>query len=330
MLRRGLLAVGAIAVVVAIGVGIVVLLDDQEPKPTVQDGLIAFMRPGTVGEYDIWTVGPDGGEPLRLTESPASQSDYNPTWSPDGSTVLFERRGEANEDLHVVPASGGEVTRLAACTDLCWGDGEARYSPDGSSIAFMRASDDAIAIYVRSEDGADTRQLSHPSAEFEDHYPSWSPDGTTILFQRDTRSSVPGQTRLMAVDLESGAERLVYAIPVSAPGSGIASYSPDGRRILFGYWCIWGDQCPEASRAMRNSRLATIRPDGTGLKVLPIALRADSASWSPTGKFIVFRCTAANFARWSLCTSRADGSQVKRRSFAEDLGSVHPSWGIHP
>ena len=37
-----------------------------------RNGLIAFMRPGTVGEYDIWVVRPDGTGLRRLTESPAN------------------------------------------------------------------------------------------------------------------------------------------------------------------------------------------------------------------------------------------------------------------
>jgi len=36
-----------------------------------RNGLIAFMRPGTVGEHDIWVVRPDGTGLRRVTESPA-------------------------------------------------------------------------------------------------------------------------------------------------------------------------------------------------------------------------------------------------------------------
>src|SRR6476661_8251555 len=39
-----------------------------------RNGLIAFMRPGTVGEYDIWVVRPDGTGLRRVTESPANRS----------------------------------------------------------------------------------------------------------------------------------------------------------------------------------------------------------------------------------------------------------------
>jgi hypothetical protein len=42
------------------------------------DGLIAFMRPGTAGQYDIWVVRPDGTGLRRVTESPVNRSDPNP------------------------------------------------------------------------------------------------------------------------------------------------------------------------------------------------------------------------------------------------------------
>jgi len=303
--------------------------------PLARDGLIAFMRPGQAGEYDVWVARPTGKGLHRLTRSPGGQSDYNPTWSPDGSRVLFERR---DPDLYTVPAGGGTPARLDTdCTGDCWGGGEARMSPDGSTVAFSRASGarsakfpSHVAIYVVSSSGGNPTEVSNPPRGYEDHYPSWSPDGRTILFQRDTSTETPGPTNLMAIDVASGAERLVYAIPAWAPGSGIASFSPDGKRILFGYWCIYGDSCPASTRAARNSRLATIRLDGGGLKVLPIKLRADSGAWSPSGKFIVFRCHASSLSSgaFKLCTSRLDGKQLKQ--FPWPLGSAHPSWGTHP
>jgi Tol biopolymer transport system component len=298
-----------------------------------RDGLIAFMRPGTVGEYDVWVVSPMGRGLHRVTKSPAGSADYNPSWSPDGAGILFERR----DSLHSVAAAGGTPSRIEGeCSGDCWGFAEGRWSPDGSEIAFSRASGPRtadspaeVAIFVMKADGSDVRAISKSPKGYEDHYPSWSPDGRTILFQRDTFNPTAGPTRLFRVEVESSKERLVYALPRWAPGSGLASFSPDGKRILFGYWCIWGDSCPAATRAMRNSRLATIRPDGTGLRLLPITLRADSAAWSPSGTQIVFRCSKARLTgTFNLCTSRTDGSHLKK--FTWPLGSAHPSWGTHP
>jgi Tol biopolymer transport system component len=254
--------------------------------------------------------------------------------------VLFERTmltDEGTSDLYTIPAGGGTPQRLTSCSGDCWGDSEGRFSADGSQIALMRATGpratqfpSKIAVHVMNADGSDMRQLTDPPGGLEDHLPSWSPDGKTIVFQRDTTTAIAGPTKLMAIDVESGVERLVHALPSWAPGSGNAALAPDGKRILFDFQCRFGEEyCPPSAYKLRNSRLATIHPDGSGLNVLRIELRADSAAWSPSGRQIVFRChDIAWGSPFALCTSKLDGTQLKR--FPWRLGSVHPSWGTHP
>src|SRR5207247_363275 len=106
-------------------------------------------------------------------------------------------------------------------------------------------------------------------------------------------------------------ERTVYRLPPWAPGSGIARWSPDGTRILFSFWCMYGDSCPSSTRRPKNDRLATIRPDGGGLHVLPLKILADSGTWSPDGKQIAYRCSI-RLPSFNLCVSRLDGSHLKR------------------
>jgi Tol biopolymer transport system component len=309
-----------------------------------RNGLIAFMRSGAVGEYDIWVVRPDGTGLRRLTESPANRSDYNPAWSPDGSTLLFERRkldpGAAGGDeaLYAVNADGGGFRQITHCRGQCWSDGEATWSPGGGRrIAFDRATGprsapgpSLVAIDVANTDGSRVRQLSRPPHGYEDHLPTWSPDGRTIVFQRDTAGSgTPGPTKLMAVDAVTGTERVVYRLPSWAPGSGLAAFAPDGKRILFGFWCIYGDSCPPSSRAERNATLATIQPDGRGLRLLRLKSGADSGAWSPDGKRIVYRCrSGASPLSFRLCISNLNGTAFRR--FPWPVGSAEPDWGMHP
>jgi Tol biopolymer transport system component len=307
-----------------------------------RNGLIVFMRPGTVGEFDLWVTRPDGTHLRRLTRSPKDRSDYHPDWSPDGSTVLFERRvltnGTDGDDLYTVKADGSDLRQITTCADDCWFENEARWSPDGSQIAFNKGSGprtidhpSTIAINLMSADGTGTRQVSTPPAGYEDHYPTWSPDGKTIVFQRDTNANPPGPTELRAVDLASGSERHLYTLPRFASGAGIANFAPDGSRVLFSFWCIYGDGCAPDSRGPRNARLATINADGTGLAVLRLKALGDSGAWSPDGKKVVFRCqpkSGAAIGNFRICTSKVDGTGLKR--FPWRVDSAHPDWGTHP
>ena len=59
-------------------------------------------------------------------------------------------------------------------------------------------------------------QLTRPPHE--DHLPTWSPDSRTVVFQRDTSGSgTPGPTTLMAADIVTGAERVIYRLPSWRP-----------------------------------------------------------------------------------------------------------------
>ena len=85
----------------------------QRPEPVkfarfphvANDGTIAFTY-----QDDIWTAGPDGANPRRLTAHVAR--DFSPRFSPDGQWIAFTSNRMGNNDVYVVPTAGGEPRQL--------------------------------------------------------------------------------------------------------------------------------------------------------------------------------------------------------------------------
>jgi len=93
-------------------------------QPTVSSTHIAFVHAN-----DIWVVGRNGGDAIRLTSAMGGETD--PSYSPDGRWIAFTGQYAGNTDVYVVPASGGEPTRLTwhPGADVAQG-----WTPDGDVL----------------------------------------------------------------------------------------------------------------------------------------------------------------------------------------------------
>jgi len=70
---------------------------------------IAF-RSDRDGNQEIYVMGTDGSNPVRLTNNVAS--DAFPAWSPDGSKIVFVSTRDGNEEIYVMDADGSNPVRL--------------------------------------------------------------------------------------------------------------------------------------------------------------------------------------------------------------------------
>jgi Tol biopolymer transport system component len=156
--------------------------DERYPSYSPNGKQIAFR-----GDLDL--AEPSGDEELYVMDvvngkgtnvrQLTSNADFDsaPSWSPDGTQILFERAPagtftpgvEAQEkDVYVMRADGTDVRRLTDSPGL---DEGPEFSPDGTKIVFSSARDGQQELYVMNADGSDPRRLTDNPAR--DESPDW-------------------------------------------------------------------------------------------------------------------------------------------------------------
>lgn len=140
--------------------------------PAVSETQISFVYAG-----DIWVAPKEGGLAIRLS-SPRGEESW-PRFSPNGREIAFTANYEGNEDVYVMPVSGGEPRRV---TYHGGGDRVVGWWPDGKSLLFASRRDsfsDRVGQFFKiSAQGGPAERLAIPYGEFG----SVSPDGKTFAY----------------------------------------------------------------------------------------------------------------------------------------------------
>lgn len=145
------------------------------------------------GTYAIYTVGADGKDRQRLTDTVSV-----PAWAPDGSRLAFARASQTGIGIYTIRPDGTDVrilTHIARWDPTCsdchlpriWVPVMA-WSPDGEHLLY--SWDDKI--HVISLDGS-ARRWSLPGHEGQPTA-AWSPDGSRIavVLTYGDSAEVPG------------------------------------------------------------------------------------------------------------------------------------------
>ena len=144
--------------------------DDDGPTWSPDGRLIAFTsnRDSVDGNdnSDIWVVASDdttkGSTTRRLTSEPGS--DGNPTWSPDGSSIAYNRQPSGEpialiydpSHIAIIAADGGRPRALTATLDR--NIRAVRWAPDGKNLYGILEDDgDNHLVRVDATSGAVTR-----------------------------------------------------------------------------------------------------------------------------------------------------------------------------
>jgi TolB protein len=166
--------------------------DSQQPP----SGKMVFAALEEEQTYQIFTINADGSNLRQLTDKLPAEDAYYPSWSPDGSEIIFSSdkfstsTGPAlwvmqvdGSDLHVLYDPDPDNIHLPPL-----GGNWPRWHPDGQRVVFDLCRNCSVGtnidIYVFDTRTEELTQLTdQPTDRPGSHqFPAWSPDGEQIAF----------------------------------------------------------------------------------------------------------------------------------------------------
>jgi Tol biopolymer transport system component len=261
------------------------------------------------------SVEPDGTGTIDLPGAGSA------TYSPDGTRIAA---GSGTPDGRittiVMRADGSDIITFEP--PGTFNVGCPVWSPDGKTL-LCEVWNDAHPAHlpglftVNASDGSDLTRLTTNTSGGHDIPADFSPDGSQIVFLRESPNHGRHTLALFVADADGGdVHRITGWMNDSACCQ--ASWSPDGSRIAFA----------------AQGRLRTILPDGSSLKTIKVDSGAQfffihHPTWSPDGTRIAFTMWTSNTGEFDLFTTATDGSGLRQ------LTDTHreegfPSWGTAP
>jgi TolB protein len=228
----------------------------------VANSRIAFIAPKG-REKELWVMDADGANARQLTNDHSIAQ--SPSWSPDGSLILFTSyRGGGGPHIHVMAATGGQVFLISGRSG---NNTSASYSPDGREIACTLSVDGNPEIYRLDARGGSPQRLTTDRAI--DTSPAWSPTGREIAFTSD-RGGAP---QVYVMDRDGGnVRRLTYDVSYTDS----PAWSPKGDRIAF------------VSRTPEGFDVYVSKADGSDVRDVVTGRSNENPHWSPDGRHLVF------------------------------------------
>ena len=157
---------------------------DVEAMDVSHDGKWLAYDSDRSGNFDIYKLRLDGGEPIQLTTAPSDE--FRPIWSPDDRELSFHSQRSGVRHIYVMNADGGGETQV---TNGVTQDFNRQWSPDGRHLSFSSLAESGDRFFrpqyvTRQRDGSWSRPT--PVTQVGDSAgagaSTWSPDGARIAY----------------------------------------------------------------------------------------------------------------------------------------------------
>jgi TolB protein len=208
----------------------------------------------------LWVMGPDGSNARKIAEGSNVSA---PSWHPDGVHLVYSLEHDGLTEVHIT-RSDGSHNQIVYSDEApgTYAVFSATFSPDGSEIVFDAGTDVGYDIFVMDANGSHVQQLTHSGT---DYNPSWSPDGTKLLF---TRQEAASQSDIFVMDAD-GTNVLRLTDDDGSFTNLNPHFSPDGTLITY-----------EAAKNGGTGPIVTMNADGSERQTL-VADDVLGFSWQP-------------------------------------------------